>query len=249
MNFERRRRVAALDVRLALAQVDRGDEHQHVDDQVDLRRHHAEDPVGARDRRDERVEQRDDRRDRALDDEDVAPRPRSRSAAGRTAAGSPRGARSAAGPSTGPASQVSMPPADAQTSAIATIGTSTWRSKNAKNASNACMTPAVRLSSSAGITQLIASAGRMKISSTSPQAKNIARGNSFFGLLQRADVDRVHLHARVGEEVVDDEHEARDPRPLRDEVVGVHRRGRRLALEQVDDRRGSRGSRRGSACR
>ena len=31
------------------------------------------------------------------------------------------------------------------------------------------------------MTQLIASAGRMKISSTSPHAKNIARGNSLLG--------------------------------------------------------------------
>jgi hypothetical protein len=75
-------------------------------------------------------------------------------------------------------------PADAQTSAMATIGTSTCRWKYAKNAPNACMTPAIRLSSSAGMTQLNASAGTMKTIGTSPHAKNIARGNSVFGLFR-----------------------------------------------------------------
>ena len=53
---------------------------------------------------------------------------------------------------------------------------------SAKIASNACMTPAVRDSCSAGTIQLIASAGRMKMSSTSPMARNIAFGNSLAGL-------------------------------------------------------------------
>ena len=43
------------------------------------------------------------------------------------------------------------------------------------------MTPAVRESSSAGTIQLIASAGRMKISSTRPMARNIDFGNSLAG--------------------------------------------------------------------
>ena len=51
-----------------------------------------------------------------------------------------------------------------------------------KNSLNACITPAVRLSSYAGTTQLIAKAGRMKISSTRPVAMNIAFGNSLPGL-------------------------------------------------------------------
>ncbi len=44
----------------------------------------------------------------------------------------------------------------------------------------------MRLSSWAGMTQLIASAGRMKIISTSPHAKNIALGNSLRGLRSEA---------------------------------------------------------------
>ena len=107
--------------------------------------------------------------------------------------------------------------------------------EDAKNASKACITPAVRLSSCAGITQLIASAGRMKISKTSPQAKNIAFGNSPLGFVQRADVDRVHFHPGEREEVADDQDEARDPGPLRDQMVRVHRRSGRVALGQVDD--------------
>lgn len=81
----------------------------------------------------------------------------------------------------GPASQVSMPPSAAATRATATTGVSqpTWKCE--KNASNACITPAVRLSWSDGTTQLMASAGRMKISSTSPMARNIDRGYSLAG--------------------------------------------------------------------
>ena len=61
------------------------------------------------------------------------------------------------------------------------IGVSHCAPKLANTASNACMTPAVSDSSSAGTIQLIASAGRMKISSTSPIARNIAFGNSLAG--------------------------------------------------------------------
>ena len=64
---------------------------------------------------------------------------------------------------------------------IPRIGVSHWMLKNAKTASKACITPAVRVSWSAGTTQLIASAGRMKISSTRPMARNIAFGNSLPG--------------------------------------------------------------------
>ncbi|CAM5568411.1 hypothetical protein STANM309S_01795 [Streptomyces tanashiensis] len=53
--------------------------------------------------------------------------------------------------------------------------------KYSKKASNACITPAVRLSWSAGATQLMASAGRMKISSTRPIARNIDFGYSLGG--------------------------------------------------------------------
>ncbi len=75
-----------------------------------------------------------------------------------------------------------MPPSDAAMSMRPRIGVSQLTPKLAKNASKACMTPAVRLSWSAGITQLIATAGRMKITSTSPIARNIDRGNSVAGL-------------------------------------------------------------------
>lgn len=85
-------------------------------------------------------------------------------------------------PFDGPASHVSIPPSDAHTSASATIGTRRSIPKWLKNSLNACITPAVRLSSYAGTTQLIAKAGRMKISSTRPVAMNIAFGNSLPGL-------------------------------------------------------------------
>jgi hypothetical protein len=48
--------------------------------------------------------------------------------------------------------------------------------------SKACITPEVRPISSAGTTQAMASAGRMKMTSTRPIARNIDRGNSRPGL-------------------------------------------------------------------
>ena len=116
-----------------------------------------------------------------------------------------------------------------------TIGVSHWVPKLANTASNACITPAVSDSSSAGTTQLIASAGRMKIASTSPIARNIDLGNSLPGFLSERHVHRVHLHAGVGQEVVDDQHQAGQAGPGRQQVVGVHRRGRRVALAEEDD--------------
>ena len=62
-----------------------------------------------------------------------------------------------------------------------TIGVSHCHPKFANTASKACITPAVRDSSSAGTIQLMASAGRMKIASTSPIARNIDLGNSLPG--------------------------------------------------------------------
>src|SRR6266498_2114850 len=85
-------------------------------------------------------------------------------------------------PLDGPASHVSIPPSDAVTSMIPTSGVSTCQPNCAKTTLNACITPAVRDSSLAGTTQLIASAGRMKISSTNAIAKNIALGNCRAGL-------------------------------------------------------------------
>ena len=52
----------------------------------------------------------------------------------------------------------------------------------AKTASNACMMPAVSESCSAGMNQLMARAGRMKMASTRPIAVNIDLGNSLEGL-------------------------------------------------------------------
>ena len=54
--------------------------------------------------------------------------------------------------------------------------------KLANTASKACITPAVSERLSAGTIQLMASAGRMKIASTRPMARNIALGNSLAGL-------------------------------------------------------------------
>jgi hypothetical protein len=45
---------------LRAAQLDRGDEHQHVHDQVHLRGQRGEDPVGVRDARNERVQHGDE---------------------------------------------------------------------------------------------------------------------------------------------------------------------------------------------
>ena len=90
--------------------------------------------------RDQRVEQGDHGRDRALHDEDVDRDPvlvlvlEER----RQEPLAPRDQQQAL---RRPASQVSIPPAEAQTSAIATIGTSPCRPKHAKNASKACITP------------------------------------------------------------------------------------------------------------
>ena len=74
-----------------------------------------------------------------------------------------------------------MPPSEAVTSMIPTIGVSHCQPKLAKTASKACITPAVSDSSSAGTIQLIARAGRMKIASTRPMARNIDFGNSLPG--------------------------------------------------------------------
>ncbi len=74
-----------------------------------------------------------------------------------------------------------MPPSEAVTRATAITGVSQPMWKYWKKESKACITPAVRLSSADGTTQLIASAGRMKIASTIPEAVNIARGNSLAG--------------------------------------------------------------------
>ena len=74
-----------------------------------------------------------------------------------------------------------MPPSDAVTSMIPKIGVSHWVPNSENTASKACITPAVSDSCSAGTTQAIASAGRMKITSTSPIARNIDLGNSLAG--------------------------------------------------------------------
>jgi hypothetical protein len=75
-----------------------------------------------------------------------------------------------------------MPPSDAATSMMPTIGVSHCDPNQAKTASKACITPAVSDSCSAGTIQLIASAGRMKMTSTRPIARKIALGNSLAGL-------------------------------------------------------------------
>ena len=54
-------------------------------------------------------------------------------------------------------------------------------------------------------------------------------------VFQRGHVHRVHLHAAVGQEVVDDQHQAREPGPRGQELAGVHRRGRRVALAEEHD--------------
>ena len=76
------------------------------------------------------------------------------------------------------------------------------------------------------------------MSSTRPMAKKIARGNSPSGVAQGTDVHGVHLHAGVRQEVVDDEHQARQPGPDGEQMVGVHRRRRRVALPEEDDTEG-----------
>lgn len=53
-------------------------------------------------------------------------------------------------------------------------------------------------------------------------------------VLERGDVHGVHLHAGVRQEVVDDQDEAGEARPLREEVRGGHRGGRGVALPEED---------------
>ncbi len=74
-----------------------------------------------------------------------------------------------------------MPPSAAATSRTPTtfVSQPTW--KWSKKPWKACITPAVRLRSLPGMTQLIASAGRMKISRTRPVAATIERGYSLPG--------------------------------------------------------------------
>ena len=48
-------------------------------------------------------------------------------------------------------------------------------------------------------------------------------------------VDRVHLHAVIGEEVVDDQDDAPDPGPDRQDMVNIHWRRGGVALEEIRD--------------
>ena len=192
-----------------------GDEHQQVHDQVDLRGDHREDPVGAGHVRDQRVAEGDHRGDAGPGRPGCSAARRSCSASAGTAAGSPPAREISSRPLDGPASQVSMPPSEAVTSMIPTIGVSHWVPKLANTASNACITPAVSESSSAGTIQLIASAGRMKISQHQAHRQEHRLRELLAGVLQRRHVDGVHLHAGVGQEVVDDQHEAGQPGPGR----------------------------------
>ena len=107
--------------------------------------------------------------------------------------------------------------------------------KWAKTASNACITPAVRLSCSAGMNQLITSGGRIRMHSTKIMATNIAFGNSLLGSLSSLTWTAFISMPGVGTEVADDQHDARDPGPGRQHVIRRHRCGRRVALRQVDD--------------
>ena len=67
---------------------------------------------------------------------------------------------------------------------------------------------------------------------TSPMARNIDLGELLGRVAQRRHVHRVHLHAGVGQEVVDDQHEAGQSRPLGQDVGGIHRGGGLVALAE-----------------
>ena len=81
----------------------------------------------------------------------------------------------------GPDSQVMNPASVAATIARPMIGVRKSSPKCASTVWNACMTPAVRLMSAEGTTQLMASGGRIKMTRTRPTATNIAFGNCFGG--------------------------------------------------------------------
>ena len=95
------------------------------------------------------------------------------------------------------------------------------------------MTPAVRLMCGAGTATEIASVGKMKTSRTTTTASRIALGNSR-GVAELVDVNRVDLDPGVDEESVDDQHDAREPVPRRQYVVGSQRCRGIFALHQVD---------------
>ena len=217
---------------MPLAEVDGGDEHQQVHDQVDLRRHHAEDPVGARDRRDQRVEQRDDGRHRTLDDEDVdrdlvlVLRLEERRQIPLTPSDQQQPLRRARQPGQHPARRRAHERDRDDRDQLLQVEVAEEGVEGLHHAR--------------GQAQLVGRdhpADRQRRQDEDhqhePAGEEHRARKLTLGLPQRPHVDRVHLHPRVREEVVDDQHQARDPRPLRDQVVGVHRRRRRVALQQV----------------
>ena len=106
------------------------------------------------------------------------------------------------------------------------MGVSHWMPKNASTASKACMIPAVE----AHVLRRDAPADRERRQDQDKQDEH--RGEEHhpeelaLRIAEPAHVDGVHLHARVGAEVGDDEDDARDPGPLGEEVLRIHRRRR-----------------------
>ena len=111
------------------------------------------------------------------------------------------------------------------------------------------MTPAVSESCSAGTTQLIASAGRMKISSTRPIARNIAFGNSLPGFLSDDTCTAFISMPEYDRKLLTISTRLARPAHAGKQVVGGHRRRRRVALAEEDDAEDRPAARRGSACR
>ncbi len=98
--------------------------------------------------------------------------------------------------------------------------------------SNACITPAVRLICCEGITQEIANVGRMKTASTRATAKKHRLRVLAARVLQLVDMHGVDLDAGVGEEAVDDQDDAGQPAPRRQEVLQRSSAPRMVALDR-----------------
>ena len=72
------------------------------------------------------------------------------------------------------------------------------------------------------------------MASTKPMARNIDFGNSLPGFF-RDDTCTAFISMPEGEEVVDDEHEAGEARPRRQQVLGGHRCSGLVALAEEDN--------------
>ncbi len=117
---------------------------------------------------------------------------------------------------------------------IPTIGVSHCEPNWANIASNACITPAVSDSWSAGTTQLMASAGRMKISRTRPIDRNIDLGNSLPGFRSEETCTAFISMPEYDRKLLTISTRLDRPAHAGSRCRGGHRGGRLVALTQED---------------